>query len=67
MSKKKKSQKHPKYTLPPLDVERINQDVMPIANDIKSKMEKLQSKFNFKLEFGFPELTMDEILNFKDK
>ena len=33
----------------------------------KRKMDDLQNKYNFSLDFSFPELTMDEILNFKDQ
>lgn len=42
---------------------KINDEVMPIANDIKSKMDKLQEKYGFKLNFGFPEIKDEEILN----
>ena len=41
---------------------KINAEVMPIANEIRSKMEMLSKKYNFKIDFAFPEITPDEIL-----
>lgn len=45
----------------------LNSQLMPIANEIKGKFEKLQEKYNFTMEFGFPEITIEEIMgkNFK--
>lgn len=43
------------------NVKGLNDELMPIANDIKAKMDNLQDRFNFKLDFGFPEITMEEI------
>lgn len=69
MSKKKKSGKShkKKIDIKGVDVYHINQEIMPVVNDIKRKMDDLQNKYNFSLDFSFPELTMDEILNFKDQ
>ena len=39
----------------------INKEVMPIVNDIKSKMDMLAKKYNFKIDFGFPEITEGEL------
>lgn len=44
------------------NVKGLNDELMPIANDIKAKMDNLQDRFNFKLDFGFPEITMEEII-----
>lgn len=59
MSKKrtKASRKNKKYS-----TYNLNSQLMPIANEIKGKMESLQDKYNFNLEFAFPEITMEEIL-----
>lgn len=43
------------------NVKGLNDELMPIANDIKAKIDNLQDRFNFKLDFGFPEITMEEI------
>lgn len=46
----------------------LNDELMPIANDIKAKMEALQKKYNIKLdEFAFPEIKIDEIINPSEK
>lgn len=42
--------------------DKINQQVMPIVNDIKGKMDKLKEQYNFELNFAFPEITMEEIM-----
>ena len=40
---------------------KINEQMMPIANDIKSKMDFLQSKYGFSLDFAFTPITQQEI------
>lgn len=45
-----------------MDLEKINAELMPTANEIKSKMEMLQEKYNFKIDFAFPEISMKEII-----
>lgn len=44
------------------NINGLNSEVMPIANDIKAKMDNLQKRFNFNMEFGFPEITLEEIV-----
>lgn len=58
--KKNKSKKHIPHNFSPA---KLNKELMPIANEIESKMKLLQSMFNFNLEeFAFPEITMEEII-----
>ena len=46
-----------------MDLDKLNEELMPTANDIKSKMDMLQKKYNFNLDFSFKEISMDEIIN----
>lgn len=51
-----------------LSTSNLNNQLMPIANDIKSKMEVLAKRFNIKLdEFAFPEIKIEEIVNPSEK
>ncbi len=40
----------------------INKEVMPIVNDIKSKINKLEDKYKFKIDFAFTEITKEDIM-----
>lgn len=44
-----------------LDLTKLNKQIMPTVNDIESKMKMLQEKYNFSMDFSFPEITMEEI------
>ena len=51
-----------------LSTKRINDEVMPTVNEIKAKMEMLRDKYNIKLdEFAFPEIKLEEIIDFPEK
>jgi hypothetical protein len=40
---------------------KLNNELMPIANDIKTKMDFLGEKYNFNLDFAFKEIKTEEI------
>lgn len=60
MSKKKKTKR--KYN-PNKALNNINKSLTPIANEIKTKMEMLAKEYNFNIDFAFPEITMEDIMN----
>lgn len=49
------------------DIKGLNDALMPEANSIKEKMEKLMQKYNFKLDFAFPEIKQEEIFGEKSE
>ena len=50
-----------------MDIDKLNKQLMPEANSIKEKMEKLMNKYNFKLDFAFPEIRHEEIFGEKSE
>lgn len=60
MSKKKKKKQH-KHISTNYSLKKLNNELMPIANDIKAKMDSLQEKYNFNLDFAFPEIKDEEV------
>jgi len=45
----------------------INDQLMPVANEIKDKFSKLQEQYKFNMDFAFPEITLEEIIGKNEK
>lgn len=45
-----------------VNLDKLNDKLMPTANDIKSKMEFLQNKYKFKMDpFAFTEIKIEDL------
>lgn len=44
-----------------LSLGEVNTELMKISNQIESKMNYLQEKYGFKIDYAFKPITMDEL------
>jgi hypothetical protein len=52
---------------PKIDLKNLNMELMPKVNSIQEKMQKLQERFNLKMQnFDFKEISEEELKNFED-
>lgn len=57
---KKRNNKH-KNKKQKFNPHKINKQLMPIVNSIKGKIDYMQGKYDFTLDFAFPEIRSEEI------
>lgn len=49
-----------------VSLEQINKQLMPISKEIESKMLELESKYGFRIDYSFKEITVEDLRNFTE-